>query len=100
MRDHTMNDRILAFLQAAQTQSDLAKQIHAIYGEVADLVATRLSQLSQETPHPLSPQDVLGAPIGDAQLSEASGGASAMDFLKNFSHQVDQIRRIQAGELD
>ena len=42
----------------------------------------------------------LGGAMGDDQMADVSGGAGGLDFLKNFSHQVETIRKIQAGEVD
>lgn len=95
-----MNEKIRAFIQAAEAQPELSAQVRAIYGEVAALVAERLSALSQATPHPVSPEDMLGGALGDDHMADVSGGAGGLDFLKNFSHQVETIRRIQAGEVD
>lgn len=95
-----MNEKIRAFIQAAEAQPELSAQVRAIYGEVAVRVAERLSELSQATPHPVSPEDMLGGPIADDHVADVSGGAGALDFLKNFRFQVETIRRIQAGGLD
>lgn len=76
-----MTNNVSRFMEASQSDADLAQKVEAIGAEAAALVAARLSELSQATAFPFAPGDILSArTVPDDNLEMVSGGLFGLDI--------------------